>query len=275
MQATRTFSAAFAASTLLFAPTVAAQDGPGMRQIHPPTMVSLGFGLGDQTLEINRGQFPSTGNGNLPGVISRSTDAMHLRLRAEHFFGNDFGVFANLYIGSADDINEDLGSTDSSLDSAGIFLAAAYRATMDDDFRLPVRFGPFIQSIDYDDVSFVGNGGETTYSTIGVRLSAEPEFILWQTPDGDRISECSVFADLTCGAGPSNVEDDDGKEEAYAFTLSYELGLRYRFASGLFGGLSYFAQKYHIGTTESYRSQVFFGVDDDFNGIMLTAGLRF
>ncbi len=273
MPSTRTFSAALAASTLLFAPTVAAQDGPGMRQIHPPTMVSLGFGLGDQTLEVNRGEFPSPSNNNLPGVISRSTDAMHMRLRAEHFFGNDFGVFANIYIGSADDINEDIGSTESSLDSSGFFLAAAYRATMDDDFRLPVRFGPFMQAIEIDDGNFTN--GAITYSTIGVRLSAEPEFILWQTPDGDRISECSVFADLSCGAGPTNVEDDSNKEEAYSFTLSYELGLRYRFANGIFGGLSYFAQKYHIGTTESYRNQVFFGVDDDFNGIMLTAGLRF
>jgi hypothetical protein len=273
MPVTRTFSAAFAASLLFFAPAVAAQDGPGMRQIHPPTMVSLGFGVGEESLEVNRGEFPSVGNGNLPGVVARSADAFHFRFRGEHFFGNDFGVFANFYVGQADDINEDLGSTDSSLDSSGFFIAVAYRATMDDDFRLPVRFGPFVQASEYDEASLAD--GAITYTTMGVRLSAEPEFILWQTPDGSRVSECSLFADLSCGAGPTEIEDDAAKEDAYAFTFSYELGVRYRFASGLLFGASWYAQKYHIGTSESYDDKVFFGVDDDFTGIMLTAGLRF
>ena len=59
------------------------------------------------------------------------------------------------------------------------------------------------------------------------------------------------------------------------FTLDYEIGLRYRFDFGLLVGLSYVASKYHIGTTESYNNAVFFGIDDDFNGVMLTGGYRF
>ena len=45
--------------------------------------------------------------------------------------------------------------------------------------------------------------------------------------------------------------------------------------SGLLVGLSYMAMKNHYGTTESYNNAVFFGVDDDFGGFMISAGLRF
>jgi hypothetical protein len=39
--------------------------------------------------------------------------------------------------------------------------------------------------------------------------------------------------------------------------------------------VSWYAQKYHIGTSESYDNIVFFGVDNDITGVMLTVGYRF
>src|SRR5436190_10005316 len=232
----------------LLAQAVAAQDPApqaSLDQIHPRTMISIGIGFGDQDVETNTGA----------GIISRSTDATQFRLRGEHFFRSDFGFFVSGYFGLADDINVNLGSSDSSYDSSGLFAAVAYRATMGESFRLPVRFGPFFQLTEEDDSAFTD--GAIERSTFGIRLSVEPEVILSQSESNGRISELSAFAEIACGAGPAKVKDDVDSEDAYAFTLNWELGLRYRFPSGIFAGLSWAAQKYHVGTTESYDNTAF------------------
>lgn len=256
------------ALVLLARATVAQDPAPqaSLDQIHPRTMISLGIAFGDEDVETNTG-------GLATGIVSRSTEATHIRLRAEHFFRSDFGFFVDGYLGIADDINDNLGSTNSSYDSKGIFAAVAYRATMGESFRLPVRFGPFFQLTEEADSTFTD--GAIERSMFGIKLSVEPEVILSQSESNGRISELSAFAEIACGAGPAKVEDDVDSEDAYAFTLNWELGLRYRFPSGIFAGLSWAAQKYHVGTTESYDNAVFFGVDDDFSGIMITAGVRF
>lgn len=235
-------------------------------QIHPRTSIVLGFAFGDQDVENNTGDVDV-------GIISRSTDAYHIRLRGEHFFESDFGFLVDGYYGIADDLNEKFGSTDSSFDSFGIFLAASYRATMGERFRLPVRFGPFLQSSKEDDS--LQPDGAIERSVVGVKLSAEPEVVLSRSVSNGKVAELSAFADFGCGAGPAKVKDDVDDEDAYAFTLNWEVGFRYRFTSGLLAGVSWYAQKNHIGTTESYNNAVFFGVDDDFTGVMITAGLRF
>ncbi|MFN3242627.1 MAG: hypothetical protein ACE37K_14080 [Planctomycetota bacterium] len=262
--------ASFAASPTPLANVAAPpQDAlPDIDQIHPRTMVTFGLGIGDQTLEVNTGNPLGT-----PPVTARSASSQRFRLRGEHFFQSGFGIFAEGFLGLADDIDEDLGATDSSYDSSGLFLAATFRATMDDDFRLPVRFGPFMRMTEQDNAGFTDGAIERT--TVGVRLSAEPEVILMQNNHDGKISELSVFAEIAAGAGATDVEDNVDSEEGYSFTLDYEFGVRYRFAFGLLTSLSYVGSKYHVGTTETYNNAVFFGVDDDWNGVMLTAGVRF
>ena len=236
-------------------------------QIHPRTMVTLGIGFGDQDVERNSGDL-------VQGIVSSSTEAVHLRLRGEHFFRSQVGFFVEGFIGVAEDIDASLDSPDSAYGSSGLFAAVAYRATTDNVFRMPVRFGPFFHRSEEDDSTFNANG-TIERSTFGVRLAAEPELILAQSEANGRVCELSVFAEIACGAGHATVEDDAASEDAYAFTIGWELGLRYRFASGIFAGLSYFAQKYHVGATESYDDAVSFGLDDDISGVMITAGVRF
>tara|TARA_R110002072_G_scaffold136285_2_gene278618 strand:- start:56889 stop:57785 length:897 start_codon:yes stop_codon:yes gene_type:complete len=239
---------------------------PDLSQIHPKTMITLGAAFGDQTLEVNNGT----------GILARSTSAQRFRLRAEHYFESGLGLFFEGYTGTADDIDDDLmivGNPSSSLDSSGFFLAAAYRATVDDDFRLPVRFGPFIQTTDQDNSLFAD--GAIERQTIGIRLSAEPEVILMQSNRNGKISEFTAFGEVRAGAGPTDVKDNVDSEEGYSFTIDYEFGLRYKFGFGLLTSLSWVGSKYHVGATESYNNTVFFGLDDDFRGLMLTAGFRF
>ncbi len=250
--------------------SVAFAQDPTPDQVHPRTMLTLGFGIGDQDVENNTGN-PNAGSPPA-GIISRSTDAFHFRLRGEHFSERRLGVFVNAYLGKADDINENLGSADSSFDSLGIYIAASYRATMGESFRLPIRFGPFLQKSEEEDTT--SPIGAVERSTVGVKLSAEPEYVISQRMSDGQMTELSAFLDVGCGAGPSKVEANIGKEDGYAFTLNYEIGVRYRFGKWM-AGLSWFALKNHIGATESYNNAVFFGVDDDFTGVMLTGGIRF
>jgi hypothetical protein len=157
--------------------------------------------------------------------------------------------------------------------STNIFLGLAYRATVDDKFRLPVRFGPFFNQSEQEDQGSVF--GDVERSSVGVRLAAEPEYIVFQHNENGKVRELSVFAEFGCGSGPAKVKDSVDSEDGYAFNFNWEVGARYRMPSGLLVGLSYMAMKNHYGTTESYNNTAFFGVDDDFGGFMISAGLRF
>lgn len=241
---------------------------PDLSQIHPSTMITLGAAFGDQTLESNSGSLLAGG-----GVFTGTTDAQRYRLRAEHFFESGLGVFFEGYTGTADGVDDDLMLPGGSFDSTGFFLAAAYRATVDDDFRLPVRFGPFIQTTEQSNPAFTD--GAIERQTMGIRLSAEPEVILMQNNNNGKISEFTAFGEVRAGAGPTDVKDNVDSEDGYSFTIDYEFGLRYKFGNGLLTSISWVGSKYHVGATESYNNAVFFGLDDDFRGVMLTAGIRF
>jgi hypothetical protein len=252
-----------------FVLAVATAQEASLDQIHPRRSISIGLGVGDQDLETNNGS----------QIFSRSTEALHIRLQGEYFFQSDFGFFATGYIGIADDINEKApppnNSPDSSYDSFGVFLAASYRATMDERFRLPVRFGPYFLKSEEKDV--LSTFGTLERSNWGFKLAVEPEVVLSQTVTAGKVSEISVFGEFGCGAGPAKVKDNVDDEDAYAFTLSWEVGFRYRFTNGITAGVSWYDQKNHVGTTESYNNPLisFNGLDDDFTGVMITLGLRF
>ncbi|HEX6811781.1 MAG TPA: hypothetical protein VF384_09190 [Planctomycetota bacterium] len=226
-------------------------------------MVTLDVTIGQTDVEVNSGDVST-------GIISASSDAYEVRLKAEHFWESELGAYFSGTIGSADEIDGP-GTT---LDSGGGFLALSYRATMSDTFRMPVRFGPFLHTSDLEGP--VGGVPTTiTRDLIGVRLSAEPEYIIFQHDNGGKLSEMTVFAEINCGAGPTSTESGTLDEDGYAFTLGWELGVRYKLPMGLLAGLSFLSRKIHYGATESYNSGVFFGVDEDFIGVCITAGARF
>lgn len=243
------------------APVVQQDAAVPMSQVHPRTMATLGFVVGDQDFEVNTGS----------GVASGSNDAFGFRLRGEHYLESDLGVHVSVGYAKADDLQSGVRS---GITSTNLFLGLAYRATVDDKFRLPVRFGPFLHSSEQE---VTGGDGDIERTTIGVRLAAEPEYIVFQQATDGKIRELSVFAEFGCGAGPAETKDSVDKEDGYSFNFNWEVGMRYRFPAGLMVGLSYMQMKNHYGATESYNNPaiVFNGVDDDFGGIMVTAGLRF
>ncbi|MFN6145561.1 MAG: hypothetical protein ACK5AL_04285 [Planctomycetota bacterium] len=243
-------------------------DDVPFRQIHPNTMVTVSGLIGSADVEINAG--PPT------GIVSGSADAYGGRLRGEHIFG-DSNIGAHLsYTATQSDDLDPSPTTKTTASTSTLFFGVTYRALMDDDFRLPVRVGPLLHVGTFDPEN--APDGDTTYSLTGVRLAAEPEFIVLMHKAGGRVrSELSVFTEIACGTGSFEAKDDVDEESGYAFQFHAELGLRYRFAGGFLAGLSYMMQKSHFGATESYNNTntVFNGIDDDVSGVMVTLGARF
>ena len=262
LNADRSFAGANEPTPLEAALAAVPAQGPSIAQIHPRTMIALAATIGETDFEVNDGT----------AVFSASEDAYEVRLRGEHFWESELGVYFSGTIGTADEI----GGPGTSLDDASAFLALSYRATMGDTLRMPVRFGPFVYMSDQDGAA-VGGPSTVTISRdlVGVRLSAEPEYIIYQHDKDGKLAELSAFAEITCGSGPSNVSGGGLDEDGYGFTLGWEIGARYKFASGLLAGLSFLSHKTNFGTTESYNSGVFFGTDEDFTGVCITAGARF
>ncbi|MFN7587962.1 MAG: hypothetical protein ACK501_16995 [Planctomycetota bacterium] len=248
------------------APVVKQDAAVPMSQVHPRTMATLGFVIGEQDFEVNNGA----------RIVSGSNDAYGFVLKGEHFLESDLGFHVSINRNESSKIRLDDGVNPvvrGDVTSTNIFLGLAYRATVDDKFRLPVRFGPFFNQSEQE---IPGSAdGDIERSSLGVRLAAEPEYIVFQHSEDGKVRELSLFAEFGCGAGPAKVKDNADSEDAYAFNFNWEVGARYRMPSGLLVGLSYMAMKNHYGTTESYNNAVFFGVDDDFGGFMVTAGLRF
>lgn len=233
---------------------------------HPSTHVQVGLGLGSASYEFNNG------SGSF-GSTTDVGDAMMLRLGAEHFFENQVGIYVSGEIGNGDDVLEGV-QTDAELESTAIGFGVGYRATLDDDFRMPARFGFLLEDIEKS-----ATGASTTESTLSaLLLSVEPELILMQQDaGGGRMQEFSVFLGLQAGAGRSEVDSSAlaTTEDAYAFVFGSELGLRYKTASGMGIGFSWMLRKFHQGTTDTYESGVVYDIDQDYTMFMINLSYRF
>lgn len=268
--AQRTFTAAPTDSATASSFTLAPRqdDDVPFAEIHPKRMITLSGMQVDNDIEFNSGDVER-------GVDALTADALRGVIRAEVFGESNFGMQFSFGLTRSDDLDFEGTSTNFSYDTETFFLGAAYRALMDDYFRLPVRFGLLRHD---STLEFPDNPLDSIdYALTGVRLSAEPEYVLSMKKAGGHVtSELSVYTELACGAGRLDAEDGDADESGYGFQLSAELGMRLRLASGLLAGVSYFTQKTGYGATDSYNNQtVFFGVDDDIRGFMLTVGYRF
>jgi hypothetical protein len=232
-----------------------------MDMMHPRTTILYSAAVGKQNFTIN------TGTQNVGG----QTDAMFHNLRGEYFWPSAFGAWASADLGESDDIS-DLGGE--SVETLMIGLGLSYRATIDDDFRMPVRVGPYIHQAT---LGGSAPNGDTEFSMVGMKLTAEPEFIFMQNElEGGNRSEFTVFLELGLGGGPTTIENDVEKEEGMAFTYKYELGLRYKFSNGICIGLSSVRREQPYAGTNSFNTPgfAFFGSDDDFSGYALTVGVR-
>lgn len=239
-----------------------------MSLVHPRTRVSYSLGIGTEAVEFNTADFTAPS----PVNAGEASGLLH-RIEYEHVTPSQLGWYVEGQFGMVDDIAEDFGAGDSDLNSTNLFFGLTCRATIDETIRLPLRVGPYLQSSSFD----FGSDGEFDYSTFGLKLSASPEYVILQRETDNKMVELSAFVNTAVGAGRSNVEGPVGSinasEDGYAFDLTLELGVRYKFSSGYYVSLSALKRKLNYGATDSYNDDVvFFGLDDDFTGFALSFG---
>jgi hypothetical protein len=231
-------------------------------QIHPRSFVAYTASFGNESLEIN----------NVGALETNELDDSSLShdLRYEGFSSSQIGFIIDLNYRSVDEVDfEDLGPL-ADFTTTDAFVGLSYRALVDDDWRIPVRFGPYLHAFDLD---LIG-GSSVEYRQLGLRLSAEPEWILYQS-SGERPSEFSAFLGLSAGAGASEIEDDDASETGYGFTFDAEVGVRWTTSGGLMLGLSASNSKANFGATDSYdEGTVFNPIDSDFIAFGVSIGWR-
>jgi len=263
----RTSTAEALPGLLGLAPSTALPAKSGLDLIHPRTFFTYTLSTGKQEIMFN-----TTDPANVPPNPKGDETALFHGLRGEYFFANQFGVYFTGDFGTVKDISIDFNGTPESIDidTLLLFLGASYRATIDDDFRMPVRIGPY-----YHKATIKGFASDIDYETIGLKLVAEPEYIVFQHLEADRMSELTVFLEVGIGTGPTTVEDSTFKEKGNAFSAGLELGVRYKFFNGILVGLSFIDRKQYYGATDSYDNGfVFFGTEDDYLGVGLTVGGR-
>src|SRR5690349_17488971 len=250
-------------------PRAALPAKSGLDLIHPRTFFTYTISTGKQEIMFN-----TTDPTNVPPNPKGDDTALFHGLRGEYFFANQFGVYFSGDFGQVKDVSIDFNATPESIDVDTLlfFLGASYRATIDDDFRMPVRIGPYYHKATVK--GFTGSS-DIDYETIGLKLIAEPEYIVFQHLEGERMSELTVFLEVGIGTGPTTVEDSVNKEKGNAFSAGLELGVRYKFFNGILIGLSFIDRKQYYGATDSYDNNfVFFGTEDDYLGAGLTIGGR-
>lgn len=150
-----------------------------------------------------------------------------------------------------------------------IYLYAQER--FPDDFRFPIRFGPYFNYLSLEDEN---SSDEIEWFSLGARVSIEPEFILAR----DDQFELSLYGDLSLGVHGTLIDSDtsvvNDEFESNGATLGIEAGLRYRF--GTFSmGLAYLQRSTFFDESDAERGVFVRESEDVFRGVVLSLGLRF
>lgn len=143
-----------------------------------------------------------------------------------------------------------------------------YRVAPSHRFTMPVRVGPWLNTLLLDDQ----NSSDTTHWTsIGGRVEVEPEVVL----AASRGFEFSLFSEVSLAAGFTNVsvdtnalnEDYDSSSSAFGF----EIGPRFRWSHFL-ASVSFLHRQLSIDQSDPTNGTFVFGVDDSFDGLAVSFG---
>jgi len=158
----------------------------------------------------------------------------------------------------------------------GVFGHLTMRPTRDENFRIPIRIGPYIDRVSTDDSGQTFARGETTdYAALGLRLQVEPEFDFFS--ENDMVG--SVFVTTSIGGGVAAITRglDDESFDTTEQHRTFGLGVRFR-VNKFHSELGYLYRSRDYGETDpevvSGTSVVHPGAEFEFTGLMISMGIR-
>jgi len=234
------------------APVAAQEERP-----FPNFRVDLSFGAGNAE--------HSTDGSNLSG----DTDAAFFRIQFEGISDGGFG--GGLRIEgwqSDDDLFDGAGfpgteSRTSSLFGHFSFLVAEGK------FRMPLRAGLVFQGHLLDDAT---TGEEVTFSSVGPQFEVAPELFFTNKSK----FKWSVYSELGFAFAGTVVEVDNypGDFDSATWMYGFELGTRLYWRHFEFG-LAYVSRGHTMDESDPNGTDVVFGYDASFDGLLFTVGAIF
>jgi hypothetical protein len=223
-------------------------------------------------LALGAGNYEHDTKGDAGGA-SGDTDGGYLLLRTEYLA--DMGIGGGLALeGSAsdDDLMENAGSLDTEGGMGDLFLYFAAVPAETDEFRLPIRVGPYVHSTILSEDS---TDTDITWGALGVRLEATPE--LWF------LRRRSFAIGLVGGASAgihvtrSELEVGSASEEfdGDGLTLGAELGIQALFANHVSTRIGYVFRTTHESESDDSNGLALREMDATFSGLALQLGVRF
>ncbi|MBK8178390.1 MAG: hypothetical protein IPK67_05740 [Planctomycetes bacterium] len=205
------------------------------------------------------------------GVGDDRTRASLVGVRLEGATPSGIGGGVSLeFTGSDDDLFEDQGTPTqaASADIAPYFL---WRAVQTPRFRMPLRAGPWIQTLVLEDQN---TDDTTTWVTGGLRLELEPEVVLIS----NRTLELLLHSRLTLAGGGTWIEVDspgnDDEYESSAGAFGFEFGPRLRW-SHFQGGVFFLHRSMSIDESDRENGVRIPEQDNSFNAVAFSFGGRF
>ncbi len=170
-------------------------------------------------------------------------------------------------IGADEDLFADAGFGDTDTGSGDLFLFLGVR-TGNDAFRLPLRFGLFLNGYSIEDAG----QQELSYGSAGFRFELEPEVRLL----GEGRNRWSLYGRGSLGFGGTSIETEPATFDGDADTVlvGVELGTRVQLGPARFG-VGWVYRDQHVSESDTVFGNVFRAVDTDFSGLLFSLAVRF
>jgi len=224
-------------------------------------------------LAVGAGNYEHDTSGD-GGAVSGDTDGGYAALRFEAV--TDSGIGGGLALegtGSDDDLLADVGVPDVEGRTSDLFLYFVGDPARSDDFRLPLRVGPYLHRLEIEEDP---TSTKIDWDGVGLRLEASPE---WWFLRRDAFS-LGLAGDLSLGAHVTSIDAEDGTGFSESFdgdgwTLGAGLGVIALFGRHVTTQLGYVYRMTNESESDPSNGFVVNEANQTFHGVVLGLGVRF
>jgi len=210
---------------------------------------------------------------DIDGGPNGSTDGGYFRLRAEYVGDAAMGGGFSLEGAASDDeLFADEGSPDAEGGTSDLFLFFVGVPTQSREFRLPIRLGPYVHNVSFDEDS---SSSEIDWGGIGLRAEVEPEVWFVHEPG----FSFGLVGDLSAGAHVTDIDVNSmGASDSFdgdGFTLGAGLGVQALFGDHVTTKLGYVYRATIEDESDDNGFVAIRGQNVSFSGVALQFGVRF